>query len=429
LAQSSEDMPPLKPALLNQALVRPQDFVWLLLFGGLAIASPVSSEWQHEVLALLGIFQLTEPRVAFFSTRRGTVVALVIKLLLGFLLIGLTGGIVSQFHLILLFPIISAATTLGMAGTLFFTFAACGLYLVFLHPFFFDVERWEVTREGFQIISLRLIFLPAVSFLTYQLAESNRVEARRAQAMAEELIKANRSLQEAEAAMRRSERLAALGQMSAGLAHELRNPLGTVKASAEMLAKQVPAENEVAVELAGFISSEVDRTNSLISRFLDFARPLKVRPHMNDLTEVLDRAIGQLERHTPPFPVTIYKNYSPDIPPFAFDAELLERVVYNLVLNAAQASPAGSAVTVKTRPVAGYAEFSVIDRGSGIELANRESIFNPFFTTTREGVGLGLAIVAKIVDEHHGKITVESEAGVGSVFRVLLPLDLPETSS
>jgi two-component system sensor histidine kinase HydH len=422
-------MPPLKPALLNQALVRPQDFVWLLLFGGLAIASPVSSEWQHEVLALLGIFQLTEPRVAFFSTRRGTVVALVIKLLLGFLLIGLTGGIVSQFHLILLFPIISAATTLGMAGTLFFTFAACGLYLVFLHPFFFDVERWEVTREGFQIISLRLIFLPAVSFLTYQLAESNRVEARRAQAMAEELIKANRSLQEAEAAMRRSERLAALGQMSAGLAHELRNPLGTVKASADMLAKQVPAENEVAVELAGFISSEVDRTNSLISRFLDFARPLKVRPHMNDLTEVLDRAIGQLERHTPPFPVTIYKNYSPDIPPFAFDAELLERVVLKHVIKAAQASTAGSAVTVKTRPVAGYAEFSVIDRGSGIELANRESIFNPFFTTKREGVGLGLAIVAKIVDEHHGKITVESEAGVGSVFRVLLPLDLPETSS
>lgn len=417
-------MPQPKPPL-----VRPQDFVWLLLFGGLAVASPFRSIYQNEVLTLLAIFQLSEPRIPFFSTGRGNIVAHIVRLVLGFLLIGLTGGIASEFHLILLLPVISAATTLGMTGTMFFTFAACGLYMIFAHPFFLDPERYEITREGFQIISLRLMFLPVVGFLTHQLAESNRVEARRAQAMADELIKANRSLQEAEAAVRRSERLAALGQMSAGLAHELRNPLGTVKASAEMLAKQVPADNAVAVELAGFISSEVDRTNSLISRFLDFARPLKVQPHMNDLTEVLDRAIVQLERHNPPFAVSVYKNYSPDIPPFRFDAELMERVVYNLLLNAAQASPRDSAITVKTRPVPGHAEFSVIDRGSGIEPANRESIFNPFFTTKREGVGLGLPIVAKVVDEHHGKITVESEAGVGSVFRVLLPLDLPEGTS
>jgi signal transduction histidine kinase len=417
-------MPQGKPAF-----VRPQDFVWLLLFVGLAVASPPRGEYQHEMLALLGLFQLAEPRIPFFSTGRGVVAAQIIKLVLGFLLIGLTGGIASEFYLILLFPVISAATTLGKVSTLFFTFSACGLYLIFLHPIFLDPDRWEITREGFQLIGLRLIFLPAVGFLTYQLAEANRIEARRAQAMTEELIKANRSLQEAEDAVRRSERLAALGQMSAGLAHELRNPMGTVKASAEMLAKQVPADNAVAVELAGFISSEVDRTNSLISRFLDFAKPLKVRPDMNDLTEVLDRAIVQLERHNPPFPNKVYKNYSPDIPPFRFDAELMERVVYNLLLNAAQASPADAAITVKTRPVSGFAEFSVIDRGSGIEPPNRESIFNPFFTTKREGVGLGLPIVAKVVDEHHGKITVESEAGVGSVFRVLLPLDLPESAS
>lgn len=424
MAQSSLDMPQPKPAL-----VRPQDFVWLLLFVGLAVASPLRSQYQLEVLALLGIFQLSEPRIPFFSTGRGTAAALLIKLVLGFLLIGLTGGIVSEFHPILLFPVVSAATTLGRTGTIFFTFAACGLYLIFLHPVFLDPDKYEITREGFQIISLRLMFVPVVGFLTYQLAEANRVEARRAQKMAEELIKANRSLQEAEDAVRRSERLAALGQMSAGLAHELRNPLGTVKASAEMLTKQLPADNAVAAELAGFITSEVDRTNSLISRFLDFARPLKVRPEMNDLTEVLDRAIVQFERHNPPFSVKVYKNYSPDIRPFRFDAELMERVVYNLVLNAAQASPPGATITVKTRPLQGHAEFSVIDRGSGIEPANRESIFNPFFTTKREGVGLGLPIVAKVVDEHHGKITVESEAGVGSVFRVVLPLDLPESTA
>jgi signal transduction histidine kinase len=209
----------------------------------------------------------------------------------------------------------------------------------------------------------------------------------------------------------------------------LRNPLGTVKASAEMLGKSIAADNEVGKELAGFITSEVDRLNSLISRFLDFAKPLHLQGSKNDLSEVLDRAITQLEQHSPPFQVTIYKNYSPDIRPFDFDAEMIERVAYNLLLNAAQASAPDAAITVKTRRLEGYAEFSVIDRGSGIDSKDRESVFNPFFTTKRGGVGLGLAIVAKIVDEHGGKITVESEAGVGSVFRVLLPTEPAEPAA
>jgi signal transduction histidine kinase len=119
--------------------------------------------------------------------------------------------------------------------------------------------------------------------------------------------------------------------------------------------------------------------------------------------------------------VTIYKNYSPDLAPFPFDAELMERVFYNVVLNAAQATPAGGAVTVKTRGFNDTAEIAVIDRGPGIDPKIRESIFNPFFTTKPQGVGLGLAIVSKIIDEHGGRMSVESEPGKGSVFRVYLP--------
>ncbi len=100
----------------------------------------------------------------------------------------------------------------------------------------------------------------------------------------------------------------------------------------------------------------------------------------------------------------------------------MERVFYNLLLNAAQASPPQGAVTVKTRPADGGIEVSVIDRGSGIDPKHLENIFNPFFTTKSEGVGLGLAIVSKIVDEHDGKIVVESQPGEGSVFRVYVPL-------
>jgi two-component system sensor histidine kinase HydH len=190
-----------------------------------------------------------------------------------------------------------------------------------------------------------------------------------------------------------------------------------------MLAQSVASENEVAREVAGFITSEVDRCNSLITRFLQFARPLQLRPEKADLTQTLDRAIASVEREAKN--VTIYRNYAPEVPQFSHDAELMERVIYNLVLNAAQASAPGGAVAVKTRTAGGMVEIAVIDRGGGIAPQHLETIFNPFFTTKPEGVGLGLAIVSKIVDEHGGKITVESEPGKGSIFRVLLPMHPP----
>jgi signal transduction histidine kinase len=153
-----------------------------------------------------------------------------------------------------------------------------------------------------------------------------------------------------------------------------------------------------------------------------------MRLDKGDISALLDRVVSRFERErassTPA--VCIFKNYSPDIPPVGFDAELLERVFYNLITNAAQASSPGSAVTIKTKPVETEAgagvEVSVIDRGSGIEAKNLENIFNPFFTTKGDGVGLGLAIVSKIIDEHMGQITVESTRGEGSVFRVYLPV-------
>jgi signal transduction histidine kinase len=223
-----------------------------------------------------------------------------------------------------------------------------------------------------------------------------------------------------------------LGQLTAGLAHELRNPLGTIRASSEMLVKNVGAENEIARELAGFIASEVDRTNSLITRFLDFARPLKLRVENIDVSTVTDAAIAELEQHSPPHPVSVHRNYSPDVPRVAADAELLQRVVYNLLANAAQATPAGGTISVKTRSLDSMVEIAVIDRGTGIEKENLESIFNPFFTTKSHGVGLGLANGSKIIDEHRGRIAVESQPGRGSTFRIHLPqrqAGVPEASA
>jgi signal transduction histidine kinase len=117
----------------------------------------------------------------------------------------------------------------------------------------------------------------------------------------------------------------------------------------------------------------------------------------------------------------VFKDYDPAVRPIPLDGEWMERVIYNLVLNAAQASSEGAIVTLRTRWLKDGVEIAVIDRGQGIAAADRESIFNPFFTTKKDGVGLGLPIVAKIVSEHGGRLDVESEPGKGSAFRVVLP--------
>jgi two-component system, NtrC family, sensor histidine kinase HydH len=398
--------------------IRAEDLVWLLLFMSMILFGPERGPAAIILLVAMAVFQVAEPKISPLSTERGIMIGNVIKLALGYLLIAYTDGVASSYYFILLFPVVSAATSLGLLGTLIFIVLSSGAYLSFLLTL---GPNQYIPADQVPQLLLRVVFITVVGFLTHQLAESTRVKAKSYQTVAEQLSAANRSLREAEAAVRRADRLAALGQLTAGLAHELRNPMSTIKNSAEMLQKMVPAENTVAREMAGYISTEVDRTNSLITRFLMFARPLKPMLEQADIASVIDRAIDQVERQNPAPQVTIYKNYSPDIRPVEIDSELIERVIYNLLMNAAQASPAQSAVTVKTRDVNGTVEISVIDRGSGIDPKHLESIFNPFFTTKSDGVGLGLAIVSKIVDEHDGKIVVESHPGEGSVFRVYLP--------
>jgi signal transduction histidine kinase len=381
-----------------------------------------SSQTRHApevtMLVALAIAQVVESKIPALASTRGRISWIFLNLALVYLLIGYTGTVNSPYWLLLTLPVLSGAAALGVVGTLVVSVLAAGFYLSFF--LLIDWHRFEILPEDISAVVVRMVFLLMAGLLANALAEDLRVQTQRSRRAAEQLSAANDQLQQAEDAVRRSDRLAALGQLSAGLAHELRNPLGTIRGSAEMLGRSVSAENEVAREVAGFIASEVDRANSLITRFLHFARPLELRADMADLAQTIDRAITNVEREITG--IIIYKNYAPEIPPFRFDAELMERVLYNLILNAAQASAAGGTVTVKTRAADGTAEISVIDRGSGIDAAHLNTIFNPFFTTKPQGVGLGLAIVAKIVDEHGGKISVESEAGRGSVFRIQIPM-------
>jgi signal transduction histidine kinase len=403
------------PAIRWLRHIRPHDLVWVAVFGALVASAKFGDAYEIVPLVSLGVAQILEPRIPAVPSTRSRVFWIVLKLVLGFLLIAWSNSINSDYWFVLLLPVVSAATWFGLAGTMLFTAAASAAYLFFL----LFVKDWssDISVD----LPLRLASIALIANLANILAQELREQSAKQRRAAEQLSEAMAQVREAEEAVRRSDRLAALGQLSAGLAHELRNPLGTIKASAEMLGRRVSAENEVAREMAGFIASEVDRCNSLITRFLEFARPLGARLETADLAQILDRAVAQVEREAPG--VAIYKNYQPEIPPFPIDSELMERVFYNLALNAVQATAAGGAVTVKTRAAGGMAEVAVIDRGSGIGPQDIDAIFNPFFTTKPQGTGLGLAIVSKIVDGHGGKITVESEPGKGSIFRVLLPME------
>jgi signal transduction histidine kinase len=272
-------------------------------------------------------------------------------------------------------------------------------------------------------MSLRVAFFAIVAFLVYEQARAKRLQMARTEEAAAQLAESNRSLREAQVSLRRSERLAALGQLTAGLAHELRNPLGTIKASAEMLTKDtLDSRPAVRAEMAEYIGSEVNRMNSLITSFLNFARPLQIHPAEADLNTVVDEVIRQQAELAQQRQVRLAVHKAEGGCRLLLDADLLTVALSNLVQNAIQASVAGQEVELQIERSGKQVKIMVMDHGHGIPPQNLESIFNPFFTTKPQGVGLGLPIVAKIIDEHEGRIEVFSEEGKGTKFEVVLPV-------
>jgi nitrogen-specific signal transduction histidine kinase len=405
------------------------DAVWLLFIVGLAVLPPINEIHKQLILVAIGTFQFLEGSLVARLPGRGRVYSVVIKIALSTLLLGHTGeiGINSIYYPIYYLPIITAAIYFGPAGTLLWTALASLSYCSHL---LLALPDYELDEEGATILAIRILFFFLAAILVNRFVVENRRQVQRYQALSETLEETNRQLQRAEAEARRSERLAALGQMSAGLAHEIRNPLGVIKGSAEMLAQKLQDTQPLESELAGYISSEVDRLNALVARFLDFARPVRVELRPLRISETVDRALESVQSQLPNAKVRVERQYTPGLPEILADPQLCERVFVNLILNAYQAMdgeahvPEGVLrVSIAPESSGGRAGIAVVveDSGPGVPAELREQIFNPFVTSKKEGVGLGLAIVAKIVDDHHGWIRLESDSGPGAHFRVFLP--------
>jgi len=406
--------------------LRWMDLLWLVLIGFLAVLNPVFEIHKQLTLLAIGLFQIFDRRLlASIPASRRNVYSVLLKILLCTLLIGHTGTLAmeSPYWLIYYVPVMSAATLFEARGTLLWTALAGAAYCSYLYP---TLKEYELTAGGETEIALRLLFLFLAAVIVNRFVGESRRQAERYRQLAETLAETNRRLQQAQAEARRSERLAALGQLSAGVAHEIRNPLGVIKGSAEMLAQKLPPSDALAVELAGYISTEVDRLNAIVSRFLDFARPLHPIRRPAAVPALIERALKVAMAGRNDLRVAVEREFAAGLPEVPVDAELCEQVFTNLALNAFQAmGEAGGTLRVRVRPAASNLTPGVAiefeDTGPGVPAELREQIFNPFFTTRKDGVGLGLAIVSKIVDEHGGSIRLESPPGRGACFRVFLP--------
>jgi signal transduction histidine kinase len=403
-------------------LFRTQDFAWLLFVGALLWGTPETNYDANILIIVIGAFQIIEPRLRLFASKRGQFFSVAIKLVLSYLLVGYTHTIDSPFYSIFLVPLVAAATAFDFAAVLATTLIASLAYLSFLLPIYIDWSTYIPRPDLYSDLRLRVSFFAIIAFVVFEQARAKRLETARTKEAADRLAESNKSLEQAQASLRRSERLAALGQLTAGLAHELRNPLGTIKASAEMLNQEsVLQQPKIAIEMASYIESEVNRMNGLITSFLNFARPLEIHPVISDLKEVVADLIRRQSTLASSRQVKLNAFIPPESSQFLFDPALLSIALSNLVQNAIQASPAGAIVNITATKKDQQIEIAVQDYGEGISPQNLENIFNPFFTTKANGVGLGLAIVSKIVDEHKGKISTTSTLGQGTTFCILLP--------
>ena len=397
---------------MNREPIQISDLLLALFFGVLIVMAHVAAE--RALLFGVAVLQLMEGRVPLLRTVYGRMASVFLQVVLGFQLMQITEGVQSPYIMILLFPVVSTAALLGVVATVTASVAAI---MALLGPLLLvDWKNEEMAPDGWHVLSIRCLLLAATAVLVNALGTAIRAESARNKATAEKLAEANENLVAAQEAVQRAERLAALGQLTAGLAHELRNPLASIKGSADLLARTSKDRDPMAHELGEIISSEVDRTNLLVTRFLDFARPLEPRKEMADINTVIDRASGHAG-------VPIVRDFSPSVGTLMIDPALMEQVFINLFSNASQASEPGVPISVTTRLAGKCVEICVIDRGSGIPADKLETIFNPFMTTKQTGVGLGLAIVSKIVSGHGGKMTVESQPGKGSTFRITLPAE------
>jgi PAS domain S-box-containing protein len=229
-----------------------------------------------------------------------------------------------------------------------------------------------------------------------------------------------------ETQLRRADKLAALGTLSAGVAHEVKNPLHALTLNLHLLEKEIAAgrgSSPQGAEYLAILRSEIQRIHRIVENFLRFSKPAIPEIKPIDLHALLERVLGLVAFEAAEHRVTIDTAFEASLPSVFGDEGQLSQVFLNLTMNALQAMPDGGVLVVGTRFDRGWAEVAVKDTGDGIQAEAVPHIFDPYYTTRLRGVGLGLAIAHRIVEGHRGSIDVESEVGKGTTLTVRLPVE------
>ncbi len=230
------------------------------------------------------------------------------------------------------------------------------------------------------------------------------------------------------------DRLSMMGTLASGLAHEIRNPLGGIRAAAEMLQRELEGAEDQ--EYARIIVSEVDRLNQLITQLLDFAKPKKLKKASVNINQILSELLTLQNSSMQKRKIALKQEFDPSLPPVWGHEPSLKQAFLNLIKNALEAMEGGGTLRVVTGYISDYrmqvgegkptpmAQVAIADTGEGISEENLKSLFTPFFTTKPKGTGLGLMMTQRILKEHESQLRVASKVGEGTTFKVLLKLAL-----
>jgi len=242
------------------------------------------------------------------------------------------------------------------------------------------------------------------------------------QQMEEKIQKTSSDLSKTEAQLIRSEKLAALGQLAAGIAHEIRNPLTSINILIHSLTENLPTEDSRWEDLK-VIEEEILRINEIVDQFLRFAKPAPPLLVKAEVVSIVEETLQLLRPQIEKQRILVQKEFQ-SLPPILMDREQMKQVILNLLLNGVQAMPKGGHLSLKGHIPEGdhWIKLSIQDSGIGIPPEDIGRLFDPFFSTKEGGVGLGLSIVHRIIDQHRGKIEVESALGKGTLFTVWLPV-------
>jgi signal transduction histidine kinase len=243
------------------------------------------------------------------------------------------------------------------------------------------------------------------------------------QQMEEKIQKTTAELRKTEAQLIRSEKLAALGQLAAGIAHEIRNPLTSINILIHSLRESLSSKNSHREDLK-VIEEEIDRINEIVDQFLRFARPSPPLLEKVEVPSIFEETLQLLRPQIEKQRISVQKNFR-SLPPITIDKEQMKQVALNLLLNAIQAMPKGGRLKLSGRIPTGnqWIQLSIQDSGIGIPPEDMDKLFDPFFSTREGGIGLGLSIAHRIIDQHHGRIEAESTPRKGTLFTIMLPLE------